>query len=102
MAGSGAGAGAGYGRPNSEYDQSPGYPAGQWYSQGYGDTRHGYEGEGYGGQGYEYQAPQYSASSFVTGTGGREGGGVYSQTGGWVDDRTWNGQYYGQQEAYGR
>ncbi|XAO27343.1 hypothetical protein I312_106190 [Cryptococcus bacillisporus CA1280] len=95
-------AGSGVGRPNSEYDQGPGYPAGQWYSQGYGDTRHGYEGDGYGGQGYEYQAPQYSASSFVTGTGGREGGGVYSQMSGWVDDRTWNGQYYGQQEAYGR
>ncbi|WVQ91192.1 hypothetical protein IAS59_004988 [Cryptococcus gattii] len=85
MASSGAGAGAGYGRPNSEY------------------AGHGHGGDGYGGQGYEYQAPQYSSSSFVTGTGGRQGGGgVYSQTGGWVDDRTWNGQYYGQQEAYGR
>lgn len=115
MAGSGVGAGAGgYGRPNSDYDRGQVYPPGQRYSQqGYGDTfsasgqgyeRDGHGGGGYGGQGYEYhQAPQYS--SFAAGTGGGEGGeggGMYGQSGGWVDDRTWNGQYYGRQEAYGR
>ncbi|UOH83270.1 hypothetical protein LQV05_005990 [Cryptococcus neoformans] len=114
MAGSGVGAGAGYGRPNSDYDHSQVYPPGQRYSQqGYGDTfsasgqgyeRDGHGGGGYGGQGYEYhQAPQYS--SFAAGTGGGEGGGgggMYGQSGGWADDRTWNGQYYGRQEAYGR
>lgn len=96
MAGSGSGVGAGYGRPNTDYDHDHRqvYPPGQRYSQGYGDT--------FEGQGYEYnQAPQYS--SFAPGTGGGGGGGgVYGQTGGWVDDRTWNGQYYGRQEAYGR
>ncbi|WWD16989.1 hypothetical protein CI109_101425 [Kwoniella shandongensis] len=54
--------------------------------------------DGYYNQQGGYLAPQGQQAMY----GGGQGNNVYSQTGGWVDDRNYNGRYYGREQAYGR